>query len=320
MQPSTVIDNVKCVPTACRAQRQQETVESETCTLIPKGRIGLLRPLVLVAPFRRCRLVFRCVASNLCVHDHVFGEPQVQSKYVTRQCAFTLDRIRGGRKMRSRLRALARDMASITYQGSRLLGIHLFDVCSANINDAYYYLTSLPLYAFVRAMFRGICHNWAAPVHQDGTPFIHLHNLVAPAIHRWREGGDFVPVVLPADASNILSDEVNHWVDVNISVYSSVRTVLQQCEAVIGWEYNRYADGEKECYNHACQLAKVRAAWQPHGHCHCNMNTVVPWLINELSVCFPPQLDDYTVAGKLTPVVCVSQCLVASGCYSLLLL
>jgi hypothetical protein len=138
-------------------------------------------------------------------------------------------------------------------------------------------------------MFRGIYHNWAAPVHQDGTPFILQHNLVAPAIHRWRKGGDFVPLVLPAVASNILSDGVSHWVDVNISVHSRVRTVLQQCEAVIGWKHSRYADGEKECYNHACESAKVHAAWQPHGYCHCNMKTVVPWLINkpELSVCFP---------------------------------
>jgi hypothetical protein len=31
----------------------------------------------------------RCVGSNLCVHDHVFDEPQVQSKDVIRQCAFS---------------------------------------------------------------------------------------------------------------------------------------------------------------------------------------------------------------------------------------
>jgi hypothetical protein len=41
---------------------------------------------------------------------------------------------------------------------------------------------------------------------------------------------------MPANATNILSDEVQHWVNTNMVVYSSVRTVLQHRQHLVNWE------------------------------------------------------------------------------------
>jgi hypothetical protein len=61
-------------------------------------------------------------------------------------------------------------MASVAYQGFRIFNIHLFDVFTlAEVDDdVYNYLSSKSL--IITA--------------QDGTPFMYLHNSVAPAIHR----------------------------------------------------------------------------------------------------------------------------------------
>jgi hypothetical protein len=55
---------------------------------------------------------------------------QALSKHVTRQCTYTANRIIGGRKMRTEIRRLAHDMGSVAYQGSRILQIHLFEMCT----------------------------------------------------------------------------------------------------------------------------------------------------------------------------------------------
>jgi hypothetical protein len=61
MQPSTMINNVKCLQIACGAQSEQETIESAAQGTNP------LRPLVLVAPFSQCWCVLHFIIP-VCVY------------------------------------------------------------------------------------------------------------------------------------------------------------------------------------------------------------------------------------------------------------
>jgi hypothetical protein len=67
---------------------------------------------------------------------------------------------------------------------------------------------------------------------------------------------------MPAKVTNILSDEVQHWVHTNIPVYSSVRTVLQHCQQLVNWELSQYEAGAKWCGRHAVALLEARQYWE----------------------------------------------------------
>jgi hypothetical protein len=84
---------------------------------------------------------------------------QALSKHVNRQCAYVANRIFGGREMRTEIRRLARDMGSVAYQGSRILQIHLFEMCMAAPGQAYEYLTIVNLSTLIRQCFRVSAHN-----------------------------------------------------------------------------------------------------------------------------------------------------------------
>ena len=63
-------------------------------------------------------------------------------------------------------------------------------------------------------------------------------------VDQWRQGAAFQFVQLPTNAANILTlvDEVMHWVQVNLPVYASIRTILYHsgCERLVNWEHNQY--------------------------------------------------------------------------------
>jgi hypothetical protein len=242
---------------------------------------------------------------------------QAVSKHVTRQCAFTANRIIGGHKMRTEIRRLAREMGSVIYQGSRILQIHLFDMCMASLGDAYHYLTTVNLVSLIRQCFRGSAHNWVPTQHQPGTPFLQQRDHVDTVIHNWRAGGDFVATTLPPCANNILTDEVDHWVRTNIVVYSSIRTVLQQAEYLINWEFDKHNAALRKCNHHAVELVKHRQQWMPHVVngvvCGCSTNNVIPWLVGLVAHVFPLADDDHVVPGEW------HQCFAVSACLNLML-
>lgn len=215
-----------------------------------------------------------------------------------------------------RIRQLAREVASATYQGSRILQIHLFDMCTASPGDAYTYLTGVNLITLVRQCFRGSAHNWCPTVLQPGTPHGLQRDHVDAVIRNWRAGPEFEPIQIPANANNVLTEEVNHWVNTNLVVYSSMRTVLQHCQRLVNWEFNEYGGDELRCNKHASGLLERRLPWVDHvvnGHvCNCSRNALIPWLVNQVAGTFPLAEDGYVVAGAL-----LFQCCLFSFCHSL---
>jgi hypothetical protein len=81
---------------------------------------------------------------------------------------------------------------------------------------------------------------------------------VDAVIQNWRGGPEFAAVQIPVNATNILSDEVQHWVNTNLTVYSSVRTVLQHWQHLVNWELSQYEAGAKWCNRHAVALLEAR--------------------------------------------------------------
>jgi hypothetical protein len=77
--------------------------------------------------------------------------------------------------MRSEIRRLAHVMASIVSQGSRILHIHLFKICTANCNEGYNYLTTVNLVLLVRQAFPGSADNWLLLPLQPGMPHLQKH-------------------------------------------------------------------------------------------------------------------------------------------------
>jgi hypothetical protein len=104
-------------------------------------------------------------------------------------------------------------------------------------------------------------------------------------------------VQIPAKANNILSDEVQHWVNTNLTVYSTVRTVLQHCQRLVNWELSQYEAGEKLCNRHAVALLEACQYWEPHlvggVVCACAANAMIPWLVSTFANGFPLAHDDY---------------------------
>jgi hypothetical protein len=75
---------------------------------------------------------------------------------------------------------------------------------------------------------------------------------------------DFAATHLPPNATNILSDEVNHWVKVNLVVYSSImiRTVLQHCQHLVYRELSEY-DHDAQDSREVVQLSCARSVGTP---------------------------------------------------------
>ena len=204
--------------------------------------------------------------------------------------------------MRFEIRRLAREMGSVIYQGSRILQIHLFDICTASLDEGNAYLAGVNLGMLVRQCFRGSAHNWCPTIRQPGTPHPLQRDHVDTVIHNWRSGGDFSPVHLPVNANNILTDEVNHWIQTNLTVYSSVRTVLHHCAKIINWEFSEYDVNAKLCNRHATELVKHRQHWMPHAvngvACGCSANNMIPWLVDFVANLFPLADDNFVAPGE----------------------
>jgi hypothetical protein len=114
---------------------------------------------------------------------------------------------------------------------------------------------------------------------------------------------------MPANTNNILSDEVQHWVNTNLTVYSSVR---QHCQRLVNWELSPYEAGEKWCNRHAMALLEARQYWEPHlvggVVCACAANAMIPWLVSTFANAFPLAHDDYQVPGMILYFVIVVLC------------
>jgi hypothetical protein len=105
-------------------------------------------------------------------------------------------------------------VASVVYQGSHILQIHLFYICKAALGEAFEYLIMV-IGQFGHLISKCFCrspHNWVPTVPQPSTPCMAQREHVDEVIRNWRSSGDFKPTSLPAQANNILSDEVQHWV------------------------------------------------------------------------------------------------------------
>jgi hypothetical protein len=87
---------------------------------------------------------------------------------------------------RTEIRRLAHDMGSVAYQGSRILQIHLFEMCMAAPGQAYEYLTTVNhLSMLIRQCFRGSAHNWTPTHYQPGTPYLLQREHVDAVIQNW---------------------------------------------------------------------------------------------------------------------------------------
>jgi hypothetical protein len=154
---------------------------------------------------------------------------QALSKHVTHRCAYPANRTIGGREIWTEIRRLARDIGSVAHQGIKSTPkIHLFEMCMAAPGQAYEYLTTMSLSTLIRQCFRGSAHNWTPTHHQPGTPYLLQREHVDAVIQNWRGGPEFAAVQMPANANNILSDKVQHWVNTNLTVYSTYVTQVSE--------------------------------------------------------------------------------------------
>jgi hypothetical protein len=174
------------------------------------------------------------------------------------------------------------------------------------------------LSTLIRQCFHGSAHNWTPTHHRPGTPYLLQREHVDAVIQNWQGGPEFAAVQIPANANNILLDEVQHWVNTNLTVYSSVRTVLQHFQHLVSWELSQYEAGEKWCNRHAVALLEACQYWEPHlvggVVCACAANAMIPWLVSTFANAFPLVHDAYQVPGMILYFVIVVLCW--KSCYS----
>jgi hypothetical protein len=118
---------------------------------------------------------------------------------------------------------------------------------------------------------------------------------------------------LPQNATNILTDEVGHWVSRNLVVCSSIRMVLQHCQHLVNWECHQYNQeprtGETLCNRHAMDLLSHEAVWTAHmvnnAPCNCNANAMIPRLINTFTAASPLAHDNVIVLMCRFKLLCL---------------